>query len=47
MMQQNNGLDKNQLIGFVVFTLFLLGVMLYFQKHRLGKSNNKLPQSRR
>ena len=30
-MQQNNGLDKNQLISFVLFTLILMGGMFYFQ----------------
>ncbi len=33
-MQQNNGIDKNQIIGFIFFTLFLLGVMFYFQKQQ-------------
>ncbi|MDY3351668.1 membrane protein insertase YidC [Riemerella anatipestifer] len=42
MMQQNNGLDKNQLIGFVVFTLFLLGVMLYFQKQQTGQEQQQV-----
>jgi len=30
-MQQNNGLDKNQLISFMVFSLILVGFMFYFQ----------------
>ncbi len=30
-MQQNSGLDKNQLISFMVFTLLLIGAMFYFQ----------------
>lgn len=30
-MQQNNGLDKNQIISFVLFTLVLFGFMFYFQ----------------
>lgn len=30
-MQQNNGLDKNQLLSFVLFTLILMGGMFYFQ----------------
>ncbi|MDY3339394.1 membrane protein insertase YidC [Riemerella anatipestifer] len=42
MMQQNNGLDKNQLIGFVVFTLFLLGVMLYFQKQQTEQEQQQV-----
>ncbi|USL96065.1 membrane protein insertase YidC [Riemerella anatipestifer] len=42
MMQQNNGLDRNQLIGFVVFTLFLLGVMLYFQKQQTEQEQQQV-----
>ncbi|MBT0550135.1 membrane protein insertase YidC [Riemerella anatipestifer] len=42
MMQQNNGLDKNQLIGFVVFTLFLLGVMLYFQNQQIEQEQQQV-----
>ncbi|MDY3547656.1 membrane protein insertase YidC [Riemerella anatipestifer] len=42
MMQQNNGLDKNQLIGFVVFTLFLLGVMLYFQNQQTEQEQQQV-----
>ena len=30
-MQQNNGLDKNQIISFVLFSLVLFGFMFYFQ----------------
>lgn len=30
-MQQNNGLDKNQLISFALFSLILIGAMFYFQ----------------
>ena len=30
-MQQNNGLDKNQIISFVLFSLILFGFMFYFQ----------------
>ncbi|WP_297984857.1 membrane protein insertase YidC [uncultured Chryseobacterium sp.] len=30
-MQQNNGLDKNQLISFAVFSMILIGFMFYFQ----------------
>ncbi len=30
-MQQNNGLDKNQLISFVVFSVMLIAFMFYFQ----------------
>jgi len=30
-MQQNNGLDKNQLISFALFSMLLIGAMFYFQ----------------
>lgn len=30
-MQQNNGLDKNQLISFALFSMILIGFMFYFQ----------------
>lgn len=30
-MQQNNGLDKNQLISFALFSMILIGAMFYFQ----------------
>jgi YidC/Oxa1 family membrane protein insertase len=30
-MQQNNGLDKNQLISFALFSMVLIGFMFYFQ----------------
>lgn len=30
-MQQNNGLDKNQLISFLVMSLIMIGAMFYFQ----------------
>ena len=30
-MQQNNGLDKRQLIGFVLFSVILMGFLFYFQ----------------
>ncbi|WP_300672201.1 membrane protein insertase YidC [Soonwooa sp.] len=33
-MQQNNGLDKNQLISFGVLSLLLIGFMLYFQNRQ-------------
>lgn len=31
MMQQNNGLDRSQIISFMVFTLLIVGAMIYFQ----------------
>lgn len=30
-MQQNNGLDKRQLISFMIFSLIMIGAMFYFQ----------------
>lgn len=36
-MQQNNGLDKNQLINFMIFTAILLAGMFYFQKKQEKK----------
>ena len=30
-MQKNNGLDKNQLISFVIFSAILMTFMFYFQ----------------
>lgn len=37
-MQQNNGLDKNQLISFVVFTALLFAVMFYFQNKQVKQT---------
>ena len=34
-MQKNNGLDKNQLISFVVFTAMLIAFMFYFQNKQV------------
>ena len=34
-MQQNNGLDKNQLISFVVFSAMLIAFMFYFQNKQV------------
>ncbi|SFI13097.1 membrane protein insertase YidC [Halpernia frigidisoli] len=36
-MQQNNGLDKNQIISFVLFSLILFGFMFYFQGKQAKK----------
>lgn len=36
-MQQNNGLDKNQLISFVVFSAMLIAFMFYFQNKQVEK----------
>ena len=40
-MQQNNGLDKNQLISFVLFTLILMGGMFYFQNKQAKEQQLK------
>ena len=40
-MQQNNGLDKNQLISFVLFTLILMGGMFYFQSKQAKEQQLK------
>lgn len=37
-MQQNNGLDKKNIISFVLFTLVIFGVMMYFQNKDLEKN---------
>ncbi|MDL1912968.1 MAG: membrane protein insertase YidC [Bergeyella sp.] len=34
-MQQNDGFDKNQLIGFFVFSALLMGAMFYFQDRQV------------
>lgn len=36
-MQQNNGLDKNQLISFFIFSVILIGAMLYFQNKQVNE----------
>lgn len=40
-MQQNNGLDKNQLISFAVFSMILIGFMFYFktETQKLNRNN--------
>ncbi len=45
-MQQNNGLDKNQLISFALFSMILIGAMFYFQnkqakEQQLQEQQNK------
>ena len=47
-MQQNNGLDKNQLIIFVLFSVLVMGAMFYFQnkqqnEKQLQQANNPAP----
>lgn len=45
-MQQNNGIDKNQILGFIFLTLFLFGVMFYFQnKSSEEQLQNKTEQT--
>lgn len=41
-MQQNNGLDKNQLISFAVFSMILIGFMFYFQNRNAQSEQEKL-----
>ncbi|MBN9311916.1 MAG: preprotein translocase YidC [Chryseobacterium sp. 39-10] len=43
-MQQNNGLDRNQLISFVLFTLILMGGMFYFQNKQQKEQVEKEAQ---
>ncbi|MDP2452670.1 MULTISPECIES: membrane protein insertase YidC [unclassified Kaistella] len=45
-MQQNNGLDKNQLIIFALFSMIIMGAMFYFQnkqqtEQQLKEAENK------
>jgi len=41
-MQQNNGLDKNQLISFGVLSLLLIGFMLYFQNRQASTEQENI-----
>jgi len=41
-MQQNNGLDKNQLISFGVFSMILIGFMFYFQNKNAQTDQEQL-----
>ncbi|AZI67229.1 membrane protein insertase YidC [Kaistella daneshvariae] len=43
-MQQNNGLDKNQLISFVLFSLLIMGAMFYFQNKQATEQQLAEPQ---
>lgn len=40
-MQQNNGLDRNQIISFVIFSLILFGFMFYFQSNQAKENEAK------
>ncbi len=37
-MQQKNGLDRNQLISFIAFSMILFGFMFYFQKKQADEA---------
>ena len=41
-MQQNNGLDKKQLISFGIFSMILIGFMFYFQNRNAQAEQEKL-----
>ncbi|MCG2792290.1 MAG: membrane protein insertase YidC [Weeksellaceae bacterium] len=41
-MQQNNGLDKRQLISFGIFSMILIGFMFYFQNRNAQAEKEKL-----
>ena len=45
-MQQNNGLDKNQLISFALFSLILIGVMFYFQNKQAKEQELKQTENK-
>lgn len=40
-MQQNNGLDKNQLISFFIFSIVLIGFMFYFQNRQMKEETEQ------
>lgn len=42
-MQQNNGLDKNQLISFALFSLLIIGAMFYFQNKQANEQALQTP----
>ena len=44
-MEQNNGLDRNQLINFFVFTLILMGFMFYFSQRQAKDEQEKLAKN--
>lgn len=45
-MQQNNGLDRNQLISFFVFSLILMGFMFYFSNKQAEEEQVRLEQQK-
>jgi len=44
-MQQNNGLDKNQLISFFILSLVIFGFMFYFQNKQQKEETAKLAKA--
>lgn len=46
-MQQNNGLDKSQIISFAVLCLVLFGFMFYFQNKQSKEEQIKAEQQNR
>ncbi len=46
MMQQKNGMDKNQMISFAVFTLIFIGFMFYFQNKQSKEDQQKAAQQK-
>lgn len=40
-MQQNNGLDKRQLISFAIFSMIMIGFMFYFQNKQVEEHREK------
>ena len=44
-MQQNNGLDKNQLIIFALFSMIIMGAMFYFQNKQTTEQQLKEAQN--
>ena len=45
-MQQNNGIDKKQMISFAVLCLILFGVMFYFQNKQMKEEELKAQQQK-
>lgn len=44
-MQQNNGLDKNQLIIFALFSMIIIGAMFYFQNKQAAEQQLRESQN--
>ncbi|MBW8359380.1 MAG: membrane protein insertase YidC [Weeksellaceae bacterium] len=44
-MQQNNGLDRNQIILFMLFSLIMMGAMFYFQPSPTDEQSTNKPQT--